>query len=254
MSGFLLRLSDKGPGRVLRTPGRDRLWLAGDAREGHLLPPLGGGAAGCHRAFSSGSYSASHLVSINNHFCGAGTGTAETPAARLESVTGVPIAEPGHGGVFASFWCSSSHCSRTYSTRQLAIRPGHIMVTKSHVTVPLAACSLAATFRRGQIRPAGAESAGVPPRAGQLARGSRLRCPPEKVRHRARKGTHDAETPAPGSVVMCVAVRTAPRVMIAGAKPANLAGRRRRASHDGPRGGSRVRPGTAVSLYLGYEH
>ena len=39
MSGFLLRFGPtQGPGRVLRTPGRGRPWLAGDAHDGHLPP------------------------------------------------------------------------------------------------------------------------------------------------------------------------------------------------------------------------
>src|SRR5215468_9699953 len=49
MSGFLLRLSDKGPGRVLQHRPGPPLGSRGSSN-GHLLPPLDEGVAGYHGA------------------------------------------------------------------------------------------------------------------------------------------------------------------------------------------------------------
>src|SRR5262249_61720104 len=55
MSGFLLRLiRHTRSRRGAATPGRDRYWLANNARERHLLSPPGGGVTKNHWPLSSG--------------------------------------------------------------------------------------------------------------------------------------------------------------------------------------------------------
>ena len=59
----------QGPGRVLRTPGRDRRWLAGDPHDGHLSPAPAGGITRYHWLSPLAHAHLQPLTSQDNALC-----------------------------------------------------------------------------------------------------------------------------------------------------------------------------------------